>query len=101
MDIKEMRGILNHVNARVLKQTREALDADIATSDIKRRQLIWYMWQSGRDQAKLRRLSICKLSPHSDDFIWFMSGYYDVIYEGCQYSSKRNPIVWGFKHDEQ
>lgn len=99
MELKERRGIINHVNAMVLKQMRAALDADLATSDKRRRQMIWYMWGCGRDQAKLRRIAISKFSPHSDDFVWFMAGYYDVIYEGSQYSSKRNPIEWGLGNE--
>lgn len=96
MEIKELRGILNHVNAAILKQTRKLLDEDLRTSDKRRRQMIWYMWSSGRDQAKLRRISVLKFSPHSDDYVWFMAGYYDAVYDGCQYSSQRNPIAWGF-----
>ncbi len=95
----EFRGLINHVNAMVLKQTRALLDADLATSDKKRRQIIQYMWNSGRDQGKLRKLTMLKFSPHSDDFVWFMAGYYDAIYDGSQYSSQRNPIAWGLDNE--
>ena len=49
MQIKELRGILNHANAQILGQARELLDDDLLTSDRRRRQMIWYMWSSGRD----------------------------------------------------
>lgn len=96
MEVKELRGILNHVNPRILAQTRELLDADLATADLQRRRRIWYMWDCGRDQARMRRLSICKFSPHSDDYVWFMAGYYDVIFDGAANSTKHKPIDWGF-----
>ena len=100
MEIKELRGILNHVNATILGQIRERLDADIATSDKKRRQMIWYMWSNGRDQAKIRRLTFVKFSPYSDDYVWFMAGYYDAIFERSKYSSFNNPIAWGLVANE-
>lgn len=96
MEIKELRGIINNLNATILGQIRESLDADIASSDKKRRQMIWYMWDSGRSQAKIRRISVLKFSPHSDDYVWFMAGYYDVIFESSRHSSINNPIAWGF-----
>lgn len=95
MEIKELCGILNHLNATILGQIRERLDADLATSDKRRRQMIWYMWSSGRDQAKLRRISAVKFSPYSDDYVWFMAGYYDAIYEKSRHSSVNSPIEWG------
>ena len=95
MQVKELRGILNHVNPTILAQTRELLDADLATADLQRRRRIWYMWDCGREQARMRRLSICKFSPHSDDYVWFMAGYYDAIYEKSRHSSVNSPIEWG------
>ena len=95
MQVKELRGILNHVNPTILAQTRELLDADMATADLQRRRRIWYMWDCGREQARMRRLSICKFSPHSDDYVWFMAGYYDAIYEKSRHSSVNSPIEWG------
>lgn len=99
MEIKELRGILNHVNATILVQIRERLDADLATSDKRRRQMIWYMWSSGRDQAKLRRIDAVKFSPYSDDYVWFMAGYYDAIFENSRHSSVNNPIAWGLGNE--
>ena len=95
MQVKELRGILNHVNPTILAQTRELLDADLATADLQRRRRIWYMWDCGREQARMRRLSICKFSPHSDDYVWLMAGYYDAIYEKSRHSSVNSPIEWG------
>ncbi len=95
MEIKTLSGILNHVNATILEQTRALLEKDLATSDKRRRQIIWYMWSNGRDQAKLRRISAVKFSPHSDDYVWFMAGYYDAIYEKSRHSSVTSPIEWG------
>lgn len=99
MDIKELRGIVNNINASVLEQTRALLDADLATSDKRRRQMIWYMWTHGREQAKLRKLRFTKFSPHSDDFVWFMAGYYDAIFERSRHSSVNNPINWGLGNE--
>ena len=99
MEIKELRGILNHLNATILGQIRERLDADLATSDKRRRQMIWYMWSSGRDQAKLRRISAVKFSPYSDDYVWFMAGYYDAIFESSRHSSVNNPIAWSLGNE--
>ena len=95
MEIKTLSGILSHVNATILEQTRALLEKDLATSDKRRRQIIWYMWSNGRDQAKLRRISAVKFSPHSDDYVWFMAGYYDAIYEKSRHSSVNSPIEWG------
>ena len=95
MEIKTLSGILNHVNAMILEQTRALLEKDLATSDKRRRQIIWYMWSNGRDQAKLRRISAVKFSPHSYDYVWFMAGYYDAIYEKSRHSSVNSPIEWG------
>lgn len=53
MEIKTLSGILNHVNATILEQTRALLEKDLATSDKRRRQIIWYMWSNWRDQAML------------------------------------------------
>lgn len=99
MQIKELRGILNHVNAQILGQARELLDDDLLTSDRRRRQMIWYMWSSGRDQAKIRRITAVKFSPHSDDYVWFMAGYYDAIFEKSRHSSVNNPIAWGLGNE--
>ena len=99
MEIKELRGILNHVNATILVQIRERLDADLATSDKRRRQMIWYMWSSGRDQAKLRRIDAVKFSPYSDDYVWFMAGYYDAIFPNSRAASAKNPIQWGLGNE--
>lgn len=99
MQIKELRGVLQHFNVTILRQIRERLDADLETSDKRRRQMIWYMWSSGRDQAKLRRLTAVKFSPYSDDYVWFMAGYYDVIFEKSQYSNANNPIQWGLGNE--
>ena len=43
----------------------------------------------------MRWLSICKFSPHSDDYVWFMAGYYDAIYEKSRHSSVNSQIEWG------
>lgn len=99
MEIKTLSGILNHVNATILGQTRALLEKDLATSDKRRRQMIWYMWSNGRDQAKLRRISAVKFSPHSDDYVWFMAGYYDAIYENSRHSSVNSPIEWGLGNE--
>ena len=99
MEIKTLSGILNHVNSTILEQTRALLEKDLATSDKRRRQIIWYMWSNGRDQAKLRRISAVKFSPHSDDYVWFMAGYYDAIYERSRHSSVNSPIEWGLGNE--
>ncbi len=99
MRVKKMSGIINHVNATILKQLRALLEADIETSDLKRRKMIRYMWESGRAQVALRKLTVLKFSPYSDDYVWFMAGYYDGVYDGCQYSSQRKPIAWGLDNE--
>ena len=95
--IKSMKPILNHVNATILKQVRLRLDEDLETSDLKRRKRIKYYWEAGVSQAKIAKLQIVKFSPHTDEYTWFMAGYYDAIYFGHRYSTTEHPILWGIE----
>lgn len=89
--------VLNKVNAAVLRKCRFELEEHITRAGATELKRIRYYFEAGQAAGKRdpkKTMKLIRYSPHSDEGLYFMTGYYDVIYSNHPCSSTNIPIKW-------
>lgn len=89
--------VLNKVNAAVLRKCRCEMEDHLDEADETEIKRIRYYFEAGQAAGKrdpLKAMKLIRYSPHSDEGLYFMTGYYDVVYENHSCASRNLPLRW-------
>lgn len=95
----EFKSLVNTLNATILRQRRNWLDAYLSQATLPERKTAKYFFETGvifgrRMKQGLLDVGFMPYSPHSDEFSCFVAGFYDTIYERSAFRSAVRPINW-------